>query len=104
MEYISNEASYVKDGISFIQQFYNDWPELKNNSMYISGVGFGGILASLMGLNVHRLNKEKELYGEKYVNFKGIFVANGMVDFRFDASIFTVDMLYQYSIIPLSLY
>jgi hypothetical protein len=49
--------------MSFIQQFYNDWPELKNNSMYISGVGFGGILASIMGLNVHRFNKELELYG-----------------------------------------
>lgn len=72
--------------------------------MYISGVGFGGVLASLMALNVHRLNKERELYSETYINFKGIFVANGMVDFKYDPSTFTVDMLYQHSIIPQSLY
>jgi hypothetical protein len=32
--------------------------------MYFSGVGFGGVFASIMALNVHRLNKEKELYGD----------------------------------------
>jgi carboxypeptidase C (cathepsin A) len=105
IDYISNEASYMKDAMSFMQQFYNDWPELKGNSMYMSGVGFGGVFASLIALNVHRLNKEKELYGENsYINLKGIFVANGMVDFRFDPSKHTIDMLYQYSIIPKSLY
>lgn len=73
--------------------------------MYVSGVGFGGILASLMALNIHRLNKERELYADNfYINLKGIFVANGMVDYRFDPSTFTVDMLYQFSIIPQSLY
>jgi hypothetical protein len=32
--------------------------------MYFSGVGFGGVFASLMALNLHRLNKEKELYAD----------------------------------------
>lgn len=73
--------------------------------MYFSGVGFGGVFASLMALNVHRLNKEKELYGENtQINLKGLFVANGVVDFRSDPSTNTIDMLYQYSIIPQSLY
>ena len=71
----------------------------------MSGVGFGGVFASLLALDVHRLNKEKELYGENdYINLKGLFVANGMVDFRFDPSTHTIDMMYQYSIIPQSLY
>ena len=91
--------------MSFIQQFYSDWPELRGNSMYISGVGFGGVFASLLALNVHRFNKEKELYEENsLINLKGVFVANGVVDFRADPNRFTVDLLYQYSIIPKSLY
>jgi hypothetical protein len=63
--------------------------------MFMSGVGFGGVFASLMALNVHRLNKEKELYGENsIINLKGLFVANAVVDFRSDPSTNTIDMLY----------
>jgi hypothetical protein len=52
------------------------------------------------------MNKEWQLYDNttKLINLRGVFVANAIVEYKFDPSTFTIDMLYQYSIIPQSLY
>lgn len=106
IDLIGNDLHFEREATSFVKQLYNDWPELKPNKLYISGVGFGGVFAPLLALNIHRMNKEWQLYNKtaELINLRGIFVANAIVDYKNGPSSFSIDMLYQYNIIPQSLY
>jgi hypothetical protein len=55
---------------------------------------------------MHSFNLEKNLTGDNSLIFplKGFIVENAVTDYRSDPSIYTMEMLYAFSLIPQSLY
>jgi len=83
--------------------FYEDWPELRTNGLYVSGGSYGGIYAPRLAYAVHVHNQESILRGMTPINLKGFIVANGAIDYRHDPHVSAVEMLTHFGISPLHL-
>jgi carboxypeptidase C (cathepsin A) len=45
VDYAQNDYQFSLDAISFMRQFFNDWPELMKNPIFITGQSYGGVYA-----------------------------------------------------------
>ena len=96
--------------MSFIKQFYADWPELLSNPLFIAGGSYGGIYAPNLAWAIHSHNQELNLTNATHespklpFNLKGFIVCNGATDWRKDPHVSAMDLFYHFSIIPLQLY
>jgi carboxypeptidase C (cathepsin A) len=52
----NNDLSTSKDNFFFMEQFYQDWPELLSNPLYIGGNSYGGIYAPFLAYQLHSHN------------------------------------------------
>jgi carboxypeptidase C (cathepsin A) len=102
----ANDLSNSMDMLKLMIQFYNDFPEYKNNPLYISGISYGGIYSPMLAWQMHSYNLEKNLTGDTSLIFplKGFIVENAVTDYRSDPNIYTMEMLYAFNLIPQSLY
>jgi carboxypeptidase C (cathepsin A) len=98
----ANDQSSTKDVLNFLIQFYSDFPEYQKNPLYLYGFRYGGIYAPLLAWDMHSYNLEKNLTGETsfLFPFKGFIVVNAVTDYRSDPSIYTMEMLNAFNIIP----
>ena len=76
-------------------KFYESWPELKRNPLYVGGVSYGGLYAPRLAYAIHSSLKD--------VNLRGVINANGILDYRYDPHVTTTENLLYYGLIPLSL-
>lgn len=76
-------------------KFYESWPELKRNPLYIGGVSYGGLYAPRLAYAIHSSFKD--------VNLRGVINANGILDYRYDPHVSTTETLLNFGLIPLSL-
>ena len=58
MDMTHNDVSATRDSLSFIKQFYADWPELLKNPLFISGWSYGGVFAPYLTWEIHSYNQE----------------------------------------------
>ena len=98
----ANDQSGANDLLNFMILFYADFPELKKNPLYISGISYGGIYAPLLAWQIHKYNLEKDLFGEtsQLIPLKGFIVENAVTDYRSDPHIHSMEMLYAFNLIP----
>jgi hypothetical protein len=102
-----NDWSCSDDLFKFITQFYGDWPELLHSPLYIGGNSQGGGYAPFLAYQIHLNNQRAEML--KGLNMtvyplKGMIIANGVTDFKYDVLTTTTPYTYAaYSIIPASL-
>ncbi len=80
--------------------FYEDWPELRSNPLYVAGGSYGGIYAPRLAYAIHIHNQESTLSGEPVINLKGFIVANGAIDYEYDPHVSALEMLLNFGIIP----
>ena len=52
-----------------MKKFYEYWPELKRNPLYVAGISYGGIYAPRLAYAIHTELKD--------INLRGIINANG---------------------------
>jgi carboxypeptidase C (cathepsin A) len=38
--------------------FFEDWPEIRGNQLYIAGISYGGIYAPHLAYEIHTFNQE----------------------------------------------
>jgi len=53
-----SDEDAARDAFSFFKQWSEDWPELRNNPLYIAGWSYGGIYAPSLALKIHSYNSE----------------------------------------------
>lgn len=72
-----NESQVGEDMYWFLQEFYKEHKEFKNNELYIFGESYGGHYAPSVASRVYLGNKNKD--GD-YINLAGVGVGNGLTD------------------------
>lgn len=45
LDYTTNDYQFSLDAISFITQFFEEWPELTKNPLFVAGHSYGGVYA-----------------------------------------------------------
>jgi len=73
----------ARDAFTFFKQWAADWPELRNNSLYIAGWSYGGVFAPYLTYAIHNYNAELQMYGGQPFNLKGMIIANGGTDWNY---------------------
>jgi carboxypeptidase C (cathepsin A) len=91
------------DAISFIDQFYQGWEELRGNPLFIGGISYGGVYAPRLAYAIHLYNQERAMHNQSVINLKGFFAANGVIDYTYDPHVTAVDLLLNFGIVPLHL-
>ena len=91
IDIFTNDDQFSKDAMSFVTQFFEDWPELITNPLYITGRSYGGIYAPYLTWMIHlhnlRMANLDPVSNKGSFNLKGYVVTNGITDFNFDGYI-----------------
>ena len=73
-----------KDAFAALQHFYEKFPSLKDNDLYISGESYAGIYVPYLSWQVQQYNNKREIRGQSTIPLKGMMVGNGVTDFKLD--------------------
>jgi len=57
LDLTTNDYQFSLDAISFITQFFGEWPELTKNPLFITGHSYGGIYAPYLTWQLHQHNE-----------------------------------------------
>lgn len=107
IDYKANDNSFSKDAMVFLEAFFKDWPELRKNPLYMSGISYGGIYAPYMTWMLHQHNLHMKAIGNEtsLFNIKGYVIGNGITDFNFDGFVTTaMDVFPTFSHLPYAKY
>lgn len=74
--FVRDEVQVGKDLYSALGQFFQLFPELRNNDFYVAGESYGGKYAPACGYTIHEENKKPGAH----INFKGIVIIDGAFD------------------------
>ena len=78
-----------------LAKFYDKFPELKSNDLYLSGESYAGIYVPQFAKNIHLSNKNN---GTTYP-FKGMMVGNGVTNWTYDTLPASMEFAYQRGLI-----
>ena len=84
------DHSQSVDTFAAIRAFYEDWPELLKNPLYITGESYAGIYAPFLAMQIHEWNVD--VYTSMpYSNTKRLFyplagfiIGNGVTNWEYD--------------------
>lgn len=76
--YLTNQVDVGINLFSAVRQFFQLFPELKNNEFYVSGESYGGKYVPALAYTIH-LNRESSDVNDR-INLKGISMGNGVTD------------------------
>jgi serine carboxypeptidase-like clade 2 len=96
----SNDNVTADDNYHFLLNFFQKYPQFKNNEFFISGESYAGHYLPTLAYRIHEGNAKKE--GD-LINLKGMLVGNGVTDDETDAN-YTPTYMAQHSLIPMTLY
>jgi vitellogenic carboxypeptidase-like protein len=76
--YCTNEVDVGKNLFSAVKQFFQLWPELRQNSFYITGESYAGKYIPALGYQIY-LNRGSADPADR-INLKGLAIGNGVTD------------------------
>ncbi|KAK7574415.1 hypothetical protein V9T40_011606 [Parthenolecanium corni] len=74
--YISTQEQVADHLYEALSQFFQLYPELKNNNFYISGESYAGRYIPAIAFKIHRL----KMAGKSNINLKGLFMISATID------------------------
>lgn len=77
--YARSSGDYTEYLQCFTEQFFDLFPHLKYNDLYIVGESYGGKFATMLASRIVHTNKVRP---KKWLNFKGLIIGNGFLDPR----------------------
>lgn len=89
---INNDNQTGVDNLQVLEKFYEKYPELKSNDLYLSGESYAGIYVPQFAKNVHLSNKDNTT---AYFPLKGIMVGNGVTNWTYDTLPASFEFAYQ---------
>ena len=75
----TNDFTAAKNNLSFVQEWYETYPEFKKNKMFLCSESYGGHYTPLWADEIMKFNKEAKA-GEK-IPLKGYFIGNPYVNY-----------------------
>ena len=89
-----------KDNLTVTLEWFEKFPEFKNNELYISGESYGGVYVPYLA---HYIVEHNEANADDDTvfkpNLKGFAVGNGVTNWEYDTQAAYVDMSYWHSLI-----
>jgi len=74
--YARNQTTVSNDLFNLLKQFFQTFPELKNNEFYITGESYAGKYIPYLAYTIH----QRKSIAKKYFNFVGVAIGDGFTD------------------------
>jgi len=104
-DYTQNDMSQSQDAITALIAWYNKFPEFIANELYVSGESYGGIYVPYLSWQIYQNNLQAKFDASLInINLKGFMVGNGATNWVYDVSPVFPEVLYQFNMIPESLW
>jgi carboxypeptidase C (cathepsin A) len=97
--YAHNDMSQSIDAMTALLDWYNKFPELISNPLYISGESYGGIYVPYLAWQIYQHNLKNEFNPTKYqikIKLEGFMVGNGATDWDYDVSPSFPEVVYNF--------
>ncbi len=89
-----NDDIAAVENLKAVVEFFNRFPKFRNNEFYISGESYAGIYLPYLASQIVDYNNENP---QNKINLKGMFVGNGVTDWKVDADIGGATFDYAYT-------
>jgi len=87
-----------KDNLTAVLEFYERYPQFKENELYISGESYAGVYVPYLAHYIVKHNEENAEDADAFKpNLKGFAVGNGVTNWKYDTTAAFVDMSYWHS-------
>jgi serine carboxypeptidase-like clade 1 len=83
-DYNTNDTQTAADNYQFILNWFERFPQFRNNDFYVAGESYAGIYVPSLAYNIVKGNQA----GKPRVNIKGMLVGNGVTDYKIEADSF----------------
>ena len=87
---VHTDMSSSRDALKALEQFYERFPQYKNNSLFISGESYAGLYVPYLAWQIHQNNLKYDMYNgtapapSMRYNLVGTMVGNGATDWLYD--------------------
>jgi carboxypeptidase C (cathepsin A) len=78
--------------------WFKEFPEFKQNDLYITGESYGGIYVPYLAYRLHTHNQTTQTGGD--IKLKGIAVGNGVTDWTVDCDPAYIELSWYHGLIP----
>ena len=100
-----DDESSAKDNLTVVLEWYNKFPEFKDNDLYISGESYAGIYVPYLSNEIYDHNQANESNADVFKpNLKGFMVGNGVTNWDYDTNTAYLDMAYWHSLMNTELH
>jgi len=96
-EHIDDEIAGDQE-MAFLLNWYKEFPEFKNNDLYITGESYGGIYVPYLAERLHSNNQTTKSGGD--IKLQGIAVGNGVTDWSVDCDPAYIELSWYHGLIP----
>lgn len=72
----------LQDNFEAIKNFFSLYPEYKNAKFWIAGESYAGKYIPDLAFRIDHYNLDPSTSQSNKINFKGVFIGNGVIDFR----------------------
>ena len=87
------------DNLTVVLEWFEKFPEFKNNDLWISGESYGGVYVPYLTYYIWQHNQENAANDDVFKpNIKGFAVGNGVTNWEYDTTQAYVDMAYWHSL------
>ena len=102
---LHSDMSQSEDAFAALRQFYQAFPLLRDNDLYITGESYAGVYAPYLAWQIHEWNLVQNMnqWNDTY-NLKGFIIGNGVTDMYLDSDSQMIESLANWNMIPSSLW
>lgn len=79
-----NDMSTMNDNFDALKYFFTFYPEYKKANFWIAGESYAGKYIPDLAFRIDHFNLDPSTPAEAKINLKGLFIGNGVIDFRND--------------------
>jgi carboxypeptidase C (cathepsin A) len=79
----TDDLQTSEDNLRAFLQWFQKFPEFKNNDLFISGESYAGVYVPYMAWQMDKYNNATQP-GDFKFNLKGILIGNGVTNWKFD--------------------
>lgn len=99
-EHLDDEIAGDQE-MAFLVNWFKEFPEFKNNKLYITGESYGGIYVPYLAYRLHSNGLTTKSGGD--IQLEGIAVGNGVTDWSVDCDPAYIELSYYHGLIPKTL-
>ena len=103
-DYTHNDMTQSVDALNALLAWYDKFSEYISNPLFVSGESYGGIYVPFLSWQIYQHNLKAKFTTDLTINLKGFMVGNGATDWDYDVSPSFPEVVYNFQMIPKSLW